>query len=84
MASLSTISSPASPSLAVRFGASPPQIVALAVIAVFLLAFLVLFPKSKTTEKLVQKVGQKMPRVERFLRKMGIGTVPQQDTMPVE
>jgi iron(III) transport system permease protein len=41
VASLTTISSPASPSLAVRFGASPPQIVALAVIAVFLLAFLV-------------------------------------------
>jgi len=50
----------------------------------FLLAFLVLFPKSKTTEKLVQKIGQKMPRMERFLRKMGIGTVPQHDTMPAE
>jgi iron(III) transport system permease protein len=41
VASLTTISSPASPSIAVRFGASPPQIVALAAIAVFLLAFLV-------------------------------------------
>lgn len=47
----------------------------------FLLAFLVLFPKSKTTEKVLQKVGHKMPRLERFLRKMGIGTIPQQDTM---
>jgi uncharacterized membrane protein YbaN (DUF454 family) len=50
----------------------------------FLLAFLVLFPKSRTTEKLVQKVGHKMPRVERFLRKMGIGTLPQHDTMRAE
>lgn len=50
----------------------------------FLLAFLVLFPKSKTSEKLVQKVGRRMPRLERFLRKMGIGTLQQRDTMPAE
>lgn len=50
----------------------------------FLLAFLVLFPRSKTSEKLVQKVGHKMPRLERFLRKMGIGAIPTQDTMPAE
>jgi iron(III) transport system permease protein len=41
VASLSTISASVSPSLAARHGASPAQIVALAAIAVFLLAFLV-------------------------------------------
>lgn len=50
----------------------------------FLLAFLVFFPRAKATEKVVQKVGRKMPRLERFLRKMGIGAVQQQDTMPAE
>ena len=52
----------------------------------FLLAFLVFFPRSKWTEKIVQKVGHKMPRFERFLRKMGIGDMPPQphDTMRVE
>ncbi len=49
----------------------------------FLLAFFVLFPKSKTTEKLVTKVGHRMPRLERFLRRMGIGA-QQADTIPVE
>ncbi len=47
----------------------------------FLLAFLVLFPRSRLTEKLVVKIEQKMPRFGRFLRKAGIGEPAQRDTM---
>ena len=50
----------------------------------FLLAFLVFFPRSKWTEKIVHKIGNKMPRVERYLRKLGIGDLHQHDTIPVE
>ena len=44
----------------------------------FLLAILVLFPKARFTEKILVKAETKVPRVVRFLRRMGIGTHHQQ------
>ena len=40
----------------------------------FLLAFLVLFPNSKSTAKIMSKVEPRMPRLGAWLRKMGIGS----------
>lgn len=39
----------------------------------FLLAFLVLFPRTRFTEKILSRTERKLPRVVRFLRRLGIG-----------
>jgi uncharacterized protein len=46
-----------------------------------LLAVLVLFPKSKFTEKILHKAEPKVPRTVRFLRRLGIGN---EDTIASE
>ena len=46
-----------------------------------LLAVLVLFPKSKFTEKVLHKAEPKVPRTVRFLRRLGIGN---EDTIATE
>ena len=38
-----------------------------------LLAFLMLFPKTKMAEKILAKAGPKLPRTVRFLRRVGVG-----------
>jgi uncharacterized membrane protein YbaN (DUF454 family) len=50
----------------------------------FLLAFLVLFPKSKFAIKALEKVEKRAPRLVAWLRKMGVGTAPPQDTIRAE
>ncbi|HUP48448.1 MAG TPA: hypothetical protein VNA04_06635 [Thermoanaerobaculia bacterium] len=51
----------------------------------FLLAMLVLFPKAKFTEKVLQKAAPKVPRLVALLRRLGIGSeVPPRDTMRTE
>ena len=50
----------------------------------FLLAFLVFFPRSSLTEKTVRKVEIRMPRLGRFIRRMGIGDPGWRDTMRAE
>jgi hypothetical protein len=50
----------------------------------FLLAFLVFFPRSPLTEKILRKVEQKTPRIARMLRRMGIGEIAWRDTMRAE
>lgn len=47
----------------------------------FLLAFLVLFPKSKYAVKALDKIGPRAPRLVAWLRRMGIGTPATHDTM---
>lgn len=39
----------------------------------FLLAFLVLFPNTRLAEKILAKAEPRMPRVVRFLRRLGVG-----------
>lgn len=46
-----------------------------------LLGVLVLFPKSKFTEKILHKAEPKVPRTVRFLRRLGIGN---EDTITTE
>lgn len=46
-----------------------------------LLAFLVLFPKSKFTEKILVKAEPKLPRTAAFLRRLGIGAGAEADTI---
>jgi uncharacterized membrane protein YbaN (DUF454 family) len=50
----------------------------------FLLAFLVLFPKSKLAIKALEKVEKRAPRLVAWLRKMGVGTAPAQSTIRAE
>lgn len=40
----------------------------------FLLAFLVLFPRTAMTEKILQKAAGRLPRLVAYLRRLGIGT----------
>ncbi len=40
----------------------------------FLLAFLVLFPRTALAEKILHKGERRLPRVVAFLRRLGIGT----------
>lgn len=42
----------------------------------FLLAALVIFPESRFAEKVLEKAEPKLPRVVRWLRKLGIGQKP--------
>lgn len=46
-----------------------------------LLGVLVLFPKSKFTEKILHKAEPKVPRTVRFLRRLGIGDDQEDDTI---
>ena len=49
----------------------------------FLLAFLVLFPKSPLAIKALAKVERRAPRIVAWLRRMGVGTPPAaRDTIP--
>lgn len=50
----------------------------------FLLAILVLFPKAKFTEKILHKAERKLPRIVRFLRKVGIGQTTNAGTVRTE
>ncbi len=50
----------------------------------FLLAALVLFPKSKFAIKALVKVEKRAPRLVAWLRKMGVGTEQTQDTIHAE
>jgi len=50
----------------------------------FLLAFLVLFPKSPLAVKALDKIGGRAPRIVAWLRKMGVGTPPENDTIRAE
>ena len=50
----------------------------------FLLAFLVFFPRSPLTEKTIRKLEEKMPRLARFMRRMGIGDPEWRDSMRAE
>jgi len=47
----------------------------------FLLAFLVLFPKSRLAVKALDKVERRAPRIVAWLRRMGIGTHSLRDTI---
>jgi heme A synthase len=47
-----------------------------------LLGLLVLFPKARFTEKVLEKAEPKLPRVVRFLRRLGIGTDDDQAVRP--
>jgi uncharacterized protein len=51
-----------------------------------LLAFLMLFPRTRMAEKILTKAAPKLPRTVRFLRKLGVGNEPQpqSDTMRAE
>jgi uncharacterized protein len=40
----------------------------------FLMAFLVLFPRTSLAEKILQKAQPRLPRVVGYLRRLGIGT----------
>ena len=50
----------------------------------FLLAFLVLFPKTRPAEKVLSKIESRMPRLAGWLRRRGIGLRDQSssDAMP--
>ena len=50
----------------------------------FLLAGLVLFPKSKFAIKALEKVEKRAPRIVAWLRKIGVGTDQPQDTIRAE
>jgi len=47
----------------------------------FLLAFLVLFPKSRLAVKALDKVERRAPRIVAWLRRRGIGTHSLRDTI---
>ena len=51
-----------------------------------LLAFLMLFPRTRAAEKILAKAGPKLPRTVRFLRRVGVGEeqTSQGDTMRAE
>ena len=50
-----------------------------------LLAFLMLFPRTRAAEKILKKATPKLPRLVRFLRRLGVGDVDaQSDTMRAE
>jgi hypothetical protein len=51
-----------------------------------LLAFLMLFPRTRMAEKILIKAGPRLPRTVRFLRKLGVGDEqpPPGDTMRAE
>jgi uncharacterized protein len=50
-----------------------------------LLAFLMLFPRTRLAEKILKKATPKLPRTVRFLRRLGVGDVDaQSDTMRAE
>jgi uncharacterized membrane protein YbaN (DUF454 family) len=47
----------------------------------FLLAALVLFPKSRFAVKALEKIGPRMPRLVARLRRWGIGVESQQESL---
>lgn len=47
----------------------------------FLLAVLVLFPQSRFATRTLEKIEPRMPRVTRWLRRVGVGRAGDRDTI---